>query len=63
MLPPVKRVNVLEEAEFVEVDGGFEKEKMLQCESSETLLSLLYSPTHAHMCAQPLNSSESSDLV
>lgn len=30
VLPPVKRVNVLEEAEFVEVDGGFEKEKMLQ---------------------------------
>ncbi|GAA5866873.1 hypothetical protein JCM3774_004585 [Rhodotorula dairenensis] len=30
VLPPVKRVNVLEEAEFVDVDGGFEKEKMLQ---------------------------------
>lgn len=34
VLPPVKRVNVLEEAEFVDVDGGFEKEKMLQCMSS-----------------------------
>ena len=40
VLPPVKRVNVLEEAEFVEVDGGFEKEKMLQCESPESVSEL-----------------------
>ncbi|BGP44653.1 TAT-binding protein-like protein 7, AAA ATPase [Rhodotorula kratochvilovae] len=30
VLPEVKRVNVLEEAEFVEDGGGFEKEKMMQ---------------------------------
>ena len=40
VLPPVKRVNVLEEAEFVEVDGGFEKEKMLQCELPELVSEL-----------------------
>lgn len=41
MLPPVKRVNVLEEAEFVEVDGGFEKEKMLQCKTPESVSDIL----------------------
>ncbi|GAA6046605.1 hypothetical protein JCM3770_006234 [Rhodotorula araucariae] len=30
VLPEVKRVNVLEEAEYVEDGGGFEKEKMMQ---------------------------------
>lgn len=32
VLPEVKKPNVLEEAEFIDDGGGFEKEKMLQGE-------------------------------
>jgi hypothetical protein len=33
ILPEVKKANVLEEAEYEDDGGGFEKEKMLQGES------------------------------
>lgn len=39
MLPEVKRANVLEEAEWEDDGGGFEKEKMLQGEIRRVLAS------------------------
>jgi hypothetical protein len=42
VLPEVKKPNVLEEAEFVDDGGGFEKEKMLQGEW-QTLAFALFS--------------------
>ena len=40
VLPEVKRISVLEEAEYVDDGGGFEKEKLMQGALSLSLLHL-----------------------